>query len=59
MAKSRREDQPGDIVYVYEDPDEKFIWTYNYAINKNGPISVECISKIEPMELPKKKRKKT
>lgn len=58
MAKTIKRDQAQDIIRVYEDLEEKSIWTYNYNIHKNGPISVEVISKIEPQAPVKKQRKK-
>lgn len=45
-------------VYTYEDDETKSIWTYDYSIMSNGPISVEIIYKNEPEVVPKKKKTK-
>jgi hypothetical protein len=55
MKKKEKTKENDLIVRVFEDEETISTWTYDYAINRYGPISVEIVYKNEPIVEKKKK----
>lgn len=55
MKKKEKAQESNLIVRVYEDEETISTWTYDYSVNRYGPISVEITYKNEPESTKKKK----